>query len=48
MVVVAEDCISMDCPCEGRGSKMGVTGNRLGEKDGGIKRGRSARIRVRV
>ena len=40
--------MSVACSCEGCGSKKGVTGNRLGGEDGGIKRGRIARIRAWV
>jgi hypothetical protein len=43
VMVVADDSISVAFSCEEGGSKMVVMGNRPGRKDGGIRRGRSAR-----
>jgi hypothetical protein len=50
MVVVeeAEESVSVASSCERGGSKMGVTGSRVGGNVGGIRRGRSARGRVRA
>lgn len=53
MVVVEEEdeeeeSVSVASSCERGGSKMGVTGSRVGGNVGGIRRGRSARGRVRA
>ena len=50
MVVVeeAEESVSVASSFERGGSKMGVTGSSVGGNVGGIRRGRSARGRVRA
>ena len=52
MVVVEEEeeeeSVSVASSFERGGSKMGVTGSRVGGNVGGIRRGRSARGRVRA
>ena len=52
MVVVEEedeeDSVSVASSCGRGGSKMGVTGSSVGGNVGGIRRGRSARGRVRA
>jgi hypothetical protein len=45
MVVVGES-VSVACSCEDGGSKMGVTGSRLGGKVGGRRRSQGTRTTV--
>jgi hypothetical protein len=48
VMVGVEESASATCSCEDGGSKMGVTGSRLGGNVGGKRSGRRARVRVRV